>query len=119
MLKENLTSALLKIQSNRNLTEEAYAELLKMPRATVRAMLEGRANLSVDAIGEIAKRLKIDPLDLLTDFHAEEAQIESLASMLQYSTDLPLENRLIIARAIREILSLMADSEEAAAMGSP
>ncbi len=112
MLKESLASALRKIQDGRGLTEEAFAELLQLPRATVRALLEGRANLPVDTIGRMAQQLQINPLDLLTDFHAEQAQIESLASSLQYLTDLSLDNRLILARIIRDILSKMADGKE-------
>lgn len=110
MLKKTLASALLKIQKNRGLTVEQFAALLQLPCATVRATLQGRADLPICTVEKIARQLQLNPTDLVSDFHAEQAQIESLAYILQNLVNLPLSNCLEMAKVLREMLSLLDTS---------
>lgn len=118
MLKESMASALCKIQKSRGLTDEELATLLQLPRATVRAALQGRADLPIGTVERIAGQLQLNPMDLVSDFRGDQAQIESLAGLLKPFVDQPLERRLELARILRNLLFLM-DGRTVEACSSP
>lgn len=107
MLRESLASALRKTQESRGMTEQELAALLQLPCATVRAALQGRADLPIGTVEQIAGRLSLNPADLVSNFHGEQAQTEALAYLLQSFVDLPLSNRLELAKALLEISALL------------
>lgn len=114
MLKESLAITLCKILEDRGLTEDAFAKLLKLPRATMRAALQGRADLPISTVEKIAKQLDFNPVDLISDFHSEEMQAEALAYLLESYVDQPLAYRMRMAKMIQEILSFMHPNQGSA-----
>lgn len=109
MLQENLASALNKILQERNMSRVELCNILNMPSSTVYPILQGQGNPQISTVEKIARRLHVRAIDLVTDFHSEEAQEEALSAMLKMTVDLPEEQQHSVAVILKKFLELFSE----------
>ena len=56
---------LRRYRNDRGLSQEAFARVLRVHRTYMGALERGERNLTLQSVERIAKRLKIEPLELL------------------------------------------------------
>lgn len=110
MLAQSLMSALMKLKTERGLSETELARDLKLPVSMVKRILQGEVNLPINTVEYMAERLQVSPLDLITGFQTERVQLASLCFLLQLKFDLPEDRQWKAARSMQKLLAVMADT---------
>jgi len=86
--------------------QEAFAEALEISRSELQKYLNGTGNPTMDKIEQIAKKVAMDPKDLLfTPIHSNQLQAEEL--LLQIAEAMQAfdsEQRRIFAEGLLEIM---------------
>ena len=95
------------------MSREELCNILKMPSSTVYPILQGQGNPQINTVEKIAQRLQVRAIDLFTDFHPEEVQVEALSAMLKMSVDLPEGQRQNAAVILKKFLKVFTEEPEA------
>ena len=92
---------------------EAFAEELEISRSELQKYLHGTGNPTMDKIERIAKKIDVEPMDLLfTPMNADRPQAkELLRKITEVMQSLDPEQRHILAEGLLELVRCL-DSEQ-------